>query len=300
MTLRPLLELAYADDSISARWRLPQRRRSRASAHASAAIQPYLIAALADDPDALGGSPVVVVAPDDVGARDLARELGAYLAPRRVHHYPSRGTGYASHIAPPPHLVGPADRRARRARPPPARTSRRSSSPAPSPSPRRSRTRRCAPRASRSPPARRSTSTSPPSCSSRRATSASTRWRSAASSRSAATSSTSSRPPRSAPPGSSCSATRSSRSAGSRPSPSARSARSKRIELAPGGRAGLRAPPAGRGRRWRTASGPDLARGSCRSTRFRAPLDLIGDDAAFVIAGAEEIELGAHAPTGRT
>ena len=39
----------------------------------------------------------MVVASDDVGARDLARELGAYLAPRRVHHYPSRGTGYASH-----------------------------------------------------------------------------------------------------------------------------------------------------------------------------------------------------------
>ncbi len=30
----------------------------------------------------------------------------AYLAPRRVRHYPSRGTGYASHVAPPPHLVG--------------------------------------------------------------------------------------------------------------------------------------------------------------------------------------------------
>ena len=48
----------------------------------------------------------MVVAPDDVAARDLARELGAYLAPRRVRHYPSRGTGYASHVAPPPHLVG--------------------------------------------------------------------------------------------------------------------------------------------------------------------------------------------------
>ncbi|MGH2987556.1 MAG: CarD family transcriptional regulator, partial [Solirubrobacterales bacterium] len=43
---------------------------------------------------------------DDVGARDLARALGAYLAPRRVRYYPSRGTGYESHLAPPPHLVG--------------------------------------------------------------------------------------------------------------------------------------------------------------------------------------------------
>jgi transcription-repair coupling factor (superfamily II helicase) len=47
-----------------------------------------------------------VVAPDDIGARDLARALGAYLAPRRVRYYPSRGTGYESHLAPPPHLVG--------------------------------------------------------------------------------------------------------------------------------------------------------------------------------------------------
>ena len=34
------------------------------------------------------------------------RDLGAYLAPRRVRYYPSRGTGYESHLAPPPHLVG--------------------------------------------------------------------------------------------------------------------------------------------------------------------------------------------------
>ena len=105
MTLRPLLELAYADDSFRA-LAAAATAPDGGSAHASPALQPYLIAALADDPKALGGSPVVVVAPDDVGARDLARELSAYLAPRRVNYYPSRGTGYASHIAPPPHLVG--------------------------------------------------------------------------------------------------------------------------------------------------------------------------------------------------
>ncbi len=47
-----------------------------------------------------------MVAADDIGARDLARSLGAYLAPRRVRYYPSRGTGYESHLTPPPHLVG--------------------------------------------------------------------------------------------------------------------------------------------------------------------------------------------------
>ncbi len=100
-----MLELAYADDGYR---RLADALAPGGSgaARASAAIQPYLIAALADDSEALAGVPLVVVAPDDRGARDLARELDSYLAPRRVYHYPSRGTGYASQVAPPPHLVG--------------------------------------------------------------------------------------------------------------------------------------------------------------------------------------------------
>ncbi len=36
----------------------------------------------------------------------MAADLRAYLAPRRVRYYPTRGTGYASQISPPPHLVG--------------------------------------------------------------------------------------------------------------------------------------------------------------------------------------------------
>jgi len=72
----------------------------------SAAIRPFLIAALISSDDALSGRQALVVAPDDIAARDLARDLSSYLAPRRVRYYPSRGTGYASHVAPPPHLVG--------------------------------------------------------------------------------------------------------------------------------------------------------------------------------------------------
>ena len=34
------------------------------------------------------------------------RDLAAWLAPRRVCFYPSRGVAYESHLAPPPHLVG--------------------------------------------------------------------------------------------------------------------------------------------------------------------------------------------------
>ena len=105
MSLRPLLDIALEDE----------RFRSLASAahkegsvpvHMSAYVRPYLLAALAEAEEGFAGRPLLVVAADDIGARDLAHDLHAYLAPRRVRYYPSRGTGYASHLAPPPHLVG--------------------------------------------------------------------------------------------------------------------------------------------------------------------------------------------------
>ncbi|MDQ6841615.1 MAG: transcription-repair coupling factor, partial [Actinomycetota bacterium] len=64
---------------------------------------PYLVAALLDR-DAQ--RPAIVVAGDDRAARDLAGALRAWLAPRTVRYYPSRGVTYESHLAPPPHLVG--------------------------------------------------------------------------------------------------------------------------------------------------------------------------------------------------
>ncbi len=72
----------------------------------SSAIRPYLLAALLESEDALGGRPALVVTADDRSARDLARDLNAFTGPRSVRYYPSRGTGYESHVAPPPHLVG--------------------------------------------------------------------------------------------------------------------------------------------------------------------------------------------------
>jgi transcription-repair coupling factor (superfamily II helicase) len=105
MSLRPLLEIATDDErfrSLAA----AARKGAAAPVHMSASIQPYLLAALMEAEEGLGGRPVLLVAADDIGARDLARELRAYLAPRRVRYYPSRGTGYVSHVAPPPHLIG--------------------------------------------------------------------------------------------------------------------------------------------------------------------------------------------------
>ncbi len=72
-------------------------------AFVSQALRPYLIAALAHrDP----AQPLLVVAGDDRQARDLASSLRAWLAPRRVRYYPSRGVTYESHLNPPAHLIG--------------------------------------------------------------------------------------------------------------------------------------------------------------------------------------------------
>ena len=126
----------------------------------------------------------------------------------------------------------------------------------------------------------------------RPATSASTRSPSAASSRSAAASSTSSRPPRSGRCGSSCSATRSSRCAGSRPSPSARSA-------TPSGSSWPRPPSSTPStaswpswRRWRRGGrrGPGPQLDVLPLEHFRRPARPGPDDAAVVLAAADEIE----------
>ncbi len=106
--LRALLDLApesapFAGLAVEAGAAAPG---APATARASAAVRPYVLAALAESDPGLAGRPLLCVAADDRSARDLATELGAYLAPRRVRLYPSRGTGYESHLAPPPHLVG--------------------------------------------------------------------------------------------------------------------------------------------------------------------------------------------------
>ena len=109
MSLRPLLDIALENERLDA---LSHRAREASGAgegvtvRASATLRPLLIAALLEDDRALAGRPALLVTPDDRSARDLAADLRAYLAPRRVRFYPSRGTGYASHVAPPPHLVG--------------------------------------------------------------------------------------------------------------------------------------------------------------------------------------------------
>src|SRR4051812_17857105 len=101
MSLRSLLTL-LADDTQA-----PRLAAEGGSAFVSASFRPYVTAALLDGLDGpLAGRPALVVATDDRQARDLAADLRAWLAPRPVRFYPSRGVASESPPAPPPHLVG--------------------------------------------------------------------------------------------------------------------------------------------------------------------------------------------------
>ena len=109
MSLRPLIEIAAESERVHA---LAGRVRDAAGGGEAVAVpvstmlRPLLLAALLEDDRGLAGRPALLVSADDRSARDLAADLRAYMAPRRVRFYPSRGTGYASHVTPPPHLVG--------------------------------------------------------------------------------------------------------------------------------------------------------------------------------------------------
>jgi transcription-repair coupling factor (superfamily II helicase) len=95
--LRPLLSHADEDQQTAA------LQRAGGQAFVSQSLRPFLLAALLDAEPA---RPAVVVAGDDRAARDLAGALTAWLTPRSIRYYPSRGVTYESHLTPPPHLVG--------------------------------------------------------------------------------------------------------------------------------------------------------------------------------------------------
>ncbi|MFL5908442.1 MAG: transcription-repair coupling factor [Solirubrobacterales bacterium] len=118
MSLRPLLKIAAENERLVAlRDALPESGGKAVEAYVSSSLRPYLLASLIDgasgpfgSPETAEGSgspaPVLVVAADDRSAWDLAGDLKAFLAPRRVDIYPSRGTTFESHLDPPPHLAG--------------------------------------------------------------------------------------------------------------------------------------------------------------------------------------------------
>ncbi|HEV7400058.1 MAG TPA: CarD family transcriptional regulator, partial [Solirubrobacterales bacterium] len=109
MSLRPLIEIAAENERVHAltgRVRDAANGGEKVEAPASTMLRPLLLAAMLEDDRGLAGRPALLVSADDRSARDLANDLRAYLAPRRVRLYPSRGTGFASHVTPPPHLIG--------------------------------------------------------------------------------------------------------------------------------------------------------------------------------------------------
>ncbi|HNC93943.1 MAG TPA: transcription-repair coupling factor, partial [Solirubrobacterales bacterium] len=111
MTLRPTIDLLLEDEQIS---RLSAEVREAVAgsagttvrAEVSATLRPALIAAMLEDDFGLEDRPALIVTPDDRSAREMAAALGAFLGDRMVRSYPSRGTGYASQVTPPPHLTG--------------------------------------------------------------------------------------------------------------------------------------------------------------------------------------------------
>ncbi|MCW3012445.1 MAG: transcription-repair coupling factor [Solirubrobacterales bacterium] len=102
MSLRPLLSLLDHDPNGVA------LARDGGRAFVSLSMRPFMVGALLDGVDGAAalGRPAIVVAGDDRQARDLAADLKAWLHPRPVRFYPSRGVAYESHLSPPPHLVG--------------------------------------------------------------------------------------------------------------------------------------------------------------------------------------------------
>jgi transcription-repair coupling factor (superfamily II helicase) len=137
VSLRSLLGLLQDDPGAA---RLARRDGPPMRAFVSASLRPYVIAGLTeigasgtgeygatesggqgatggggqgakgdDGEGAAGGGgprPTLVVVGDDRAARELASDLRAWLSPRRVRYYPSRGVTYESHLTPPAHLIG--------------------------------------------------------------------------------------------------------------------------------------------------------------------------------------------------
>jgi transcription-repair coupling factor (superfamily II helicase) len=100
MALRELLAHTADDEAAAA------LRREGGRAFVSASLRPYLLAGLVDLEPSAHAQPHLIVVGDDRAARELAADLRAWLAPRLVRYYPSRGVTYESHLRPPAHLVG--------------------------------------------------------------------------------------------------------------------------------------------------------------------------------------------------
>ena len=86
MPLRAILQTADRGDALSPL--MTALAQGPAEAHVSTSLRPYLLAALLESSQGPGERPALIVTADDRSARDMAADLKAFLAPRRVHLYP--------------------------------------------------------------------------------------------------------------------------------------------------------------------------------------------------------------------
>src|SRR5262245_13459716 len=99
---RPILHPLVRELADSERFRAFLEELPDTRARVSEPALPLLIAALHEEL----GRPLVVLAPEDADARDLAEAAGWLIGDEQVALLPSRGVSWGSGLEPPPHLVG--------------------------------------------------------------------------------------------------------------------------------------------------------------------------------------------------
>src|SRR5919202_4721833 len=95
--LHPFVDALRASDKLRA-----FAEAFPAPARVSEPALPLLLAALHEELD----RPLVLLAPEDADARDLAEAVAWFVGDERVALLPSRGVSWASGLDPAPHLVG--------------------------------------------------------------------------------------------------------------------------------------------------------------------------------------------------
>ena len=99
---RPVLYPFIRELADSERFRAFLEQLPDTRARVSEPALPLLVAALHEEL----GRPLVVLAPEDADARDIAEAAAWFLGDDRVALLPSRGVSWSSGLEPPPHLVG--------------------------------------------------------------------------------------------------------------------------------------------------------------------------------------------------
>src|SRR3954467_1447846 len=99
---RPVLHPFVRELAESERFRAFLEQLPDTRARVSEPALPLLVAALHEELS----RPIVILAPEDADARDIADAAAWFLGDEQVALLPSRGVSWSSGLEPPPHLVG--------------------------------------------------------------------------------------------------------------------------------------------------------------------------------------------------